>query len=73
MVPALHQNLEDAGLTRKILHKIAAECVEVLRTEWKTNIVQNFSGMGDKFVFAAAPSVTYSIVDPPPDLTIPHC
>jgi len=36
--------LEDAGLTRKILHKIAAERDEVLRTEWKTNIVQNFSG-----------------------------
>jgi len=51
-VPALHQNLEDAGLTHKILHKIAAERDEVLRTEWKTNIVQNFSGTGDEFVFA---------------------
>jgi len=34
-VPALHQNLEDARLTCKILHKIAAECDEVLCTKWK--------------------------------------
>jgi transposase len=51
-VPALHQNLEDAGLTRKMLHKIASERDEVLRTEWKTNIAENFSGTGDEFVFA---------------------
>jgi len=51
-IPALHQNLEDAGLMHKMLHKIASERDEVLRTEWRNNIAQNFSGMGDELVFA---------------------
>jgi len=51
-VPALQQNLEDAGLTNKILHKIAAEHDEVLCAEWRENITQNFSSTGDEFVFA---------------------
>jgi transposase len=51
-VPALQQNLEDAGLTCKILHKIAAERDEVPHAEWRENITQNFSGTGDEFVFA---------------------
>jgi transposase len=51
-IPSLHQNLEDVGLTRKILHKIASERDEVLRVEWRQNITENFSGTGNKFVFA---------------------
>jgi transposase len=51
-VSALQQNLEDAGLTRKILHKIAVERDEVLRAKWRENITQNFSGTGNEFVFA---------------------
>jgi hypothetical protein len=34
-VPALQQNLTKAGLTRKILHKIALERDEVLRQQWR--------------------------------------
>jgi hypothetical protein len=51
-VPTLHRNLEDAGLTRKILHKIATERNEVLRAQWRDNINHGFGGTGDEFVFA---------------------
>jgi transposase len=38
----LSRNLIEAGLTRKILHKIAAECDGLLRQEWKDSICTNF-------------------------------
>jgi hypothetical protein len=34
-VSALHENLKEAGLTRKILHKIALERDEELRAQWR--------------------------------------
>ncbi|THV06429.1 hypothetical protein K435DRAFT_960414 [Dendrothele bispora CBS 962.96] len=51
-IPALHSNLEKAGLTRKVLQKIAEERDEQLRTDFK-NCIQNpqfFSGTGREFV-----------------------
>jgi transposase len=50
-VAALHRNLEDAGLTRKILHKIATEQDEALHAEWRNHLDEEFSGTGDEFVF----------------------
>ncbi|THU80363.1 hypothetical protein K435DRAFT_736293, partial [Dendrothele bispora CBS 962.96] len=51
-IPALHSNLEKAGLTRKVLQKIAEERDEQLRTDFK-NCIQNpqfFSGTGREFI-----------------------
>jgi transposase len=51
-IPALHRNLVEAGLTRKLLHKIARERDEVAREEWRHDIRQSFEeGTGDEFVF----------------------
>ena len=51
-IPALHRNLVEAGLTRKLLHKIARERDEAARDEWRNDIRQNFdAGTGDEFVF----------------------
>jgi transposase len=46
----LARNLAEAGLTRKILHKIAQERDELLRQEWKDSIRTNFQGDGSEFV-----------------------
>jgi transposase len=46
----LSRNLREAGLTRKILHKIAAERDECLRQEWRESIRTNFAGDGTEFV-----------------------
>ncbi|KIM87841.1 hypothetical protein PILCRDRAFT_3569 [Piloderma croceum F 1598] len=51
-VAALHRNLEDTGLTHKILHKIATEQDEVLHAKWRNHLDEKLSGTGDKFVFA---------------------
>ena len=50
-ISALHRNLEDVGLTRKLLHKIALERDELIRAEFRENIEQNFSGTGEELVF----------------------
>ena len=47
---ALQETLERAGLTRKVLHKIAIERDEVRRAEFLHNIQHGFSGTGDEFV-----------------------
>jgi transposase len=50
-ISALQKNLEAAGLTRKILHKIATERDEQLRAEYQNTIQTEFSGTGKEFVF----------------------
>jgi transposase len=47
---ALQENLEKAGLTRKILHKIAVERDEVQRQDFLHTIRTDFSGTGNEFV-----------------------
>ena len=47
---ALQETLERAGLTWKVLHKIAIERDEVQRAEFLHNIQHGFSGTGDEFV-----------------------
>jgi len=47
---ALQDNLEQAGLTRKLLHKIAAERDEEARAEFLHTIQHGFSGTGNEFV-----------------------
>ena len=47
----LSQNLFEAGLTRKILHKLASECDEILQEEWKQSIHNNFASDGSEFIF----------------------
>jgi transposase len=49
-ISALQDNLEKAGLTRKILHKIASERDEERRAEFMHSIRNDFSGTGDEFV-----------------------
>jgi transposase len=50
-LPALHQNLSEAGLTCKILTKIAQECDQQHRDEWRETITGNFGQTGSEFVF----------------------
>ena len=45
----LHRNLQEAGLTRKLLHKLALERDEVLRLEWKEFILEHGQGNGKEF------------------------
>ena len=47
----LSRNLLEAGLTRKMLHKIAAEHDECLWQEWRESIHTNFAGDGTEFVW----------------------
>jgi transposase len=47
----LSRNLKEAGLTRKLLHKIAVERDEQLRQEWRESIQANFLGDGSQFIF----------------------
>jgi hypothetical protein len=61
---ALHKNLEEAGLTRKLLHKIARECDELLRQEYWDVINGNLDGNSDLLVFADETSKN--------DLTLAH-
>jgi len=50
-VSALQQNLTKAGLTRKILHKIALERDEVLRQQWSDmQASDNFLADGSQFI-----------------------
>ena len=49
-IPALHDNLEKAGLTRKILHKIACEHDVQTRNDFLHAIHTEFSGTGTEFV-----------------------
>jgi transposase len=46
----LHRNLQEAGLTCKLLHKLALERDEVLRLEWKEFILKHGQGSGKEFV-----------------------
>ncbi|KAG1777539.1 hypothetical protein EV702DRAFT_929109, partial [Suillus placidus] len=50
-VSTLCCNLKEAGLTRKLLHKLAAERDEECRHEWKESMRTNFAGDGSEFVF----------------------
>ena len=48
---AIHHNIAKAGLTRKILHKIALERDEVLRQQWREmQAIDNFVADGSWFV-----------------------
>ncbi|KAJ3846172.1 hypothetical protein EV368DRAFT_53149, partial [Lentinula lateritia] len=47
---AVHDNLRKAGLTRKLMRKIAQERDEVLRAEYCLVIRNEFSGTGCEFV-----------------------
>ena len=48
---ALHKNLQEAGLTRKLLHKIARERDEEARCEFIEVIHDHSTGQGKEFVF----------------------
>ena len=48
---ALQRNLEDAGLSRKLLHKIAREREEEARREYMDVIQDHSAGRGEEFVF----------------------
>lgn len=47
----LSHNLTEAGLTRKILHKIAAERDEECQREFQELVRDNFQGDGSEFIF----------------------
>jgi len=47
----LSRNLAEAGLTRKILHKIAAERDEERRREFRELVHNNFQGDGSELIF----------------------
>jgi len=51
-ISSLQENLEKAGLTQKLLHKIAIERDEELRARFRADIwdLRNFSGTGMEFV-----------------------
>ena len=46
----LSRNLMEAGLTRKVLHKLALERDEALRENWKHGLQNDFFGDGSEFV-----------------------
>jgi hypothetical protein len=46
----LSQNLIEAGLTRKKLHKLALKRDEILRDEWKESLRNDYTGEGIEFV-----------------------
>jgi hypothetical protein len=50
-IAAIHKNLADAGLTRKLLMKIARERDQQLRDDWREHIQALSSGTGIEFVF----------------------
>jgi len=50
LISALQENLDKAGLTRKMLHKIAHERDEERRAEFLHCIQNDFSGTGGEFV-----------------------
>jgi hypothetical protein len=49
---ALQKNLEEAGLTQKLLHKIAQECDEQVRQEYRDVINGELRGNSDLLVMA---------------------
>lgn len=48
---ALYKTLTQAGLTHKLLQKIASERNEGIREEWRAMVDGEFLGTGDEFVF----------------------
>jgi hypothetical protein len=44
-VPTLRQNPQEAGLIRKMLHKLAAERDEALRDDWREFVLENSQGI----------------------------
>ena len=48
---SLQQNLEEAGLTRKLLHKIARERDAKVRADYFAVIRDHAAGDGEEFVF----------------------
>ncbi|KAG1718498.1 hypothetical protein EDB19DRAFT_1920497 [Suillus lakei] len=50
-VSTLCHNLKEAGLTRKLLHKLAVERDEQHHNEWRESLRTNFAGDGSEFVF----------------------
>jgi len=53
----LSRNLKQAGLTRKILRKLASERDEVRREEFKAGLHDNFIGDGSEFMKPARMTV----------------
>jgi transposase len=51
-IPALHMNLQEAGLTRKLLHKIARERDQQQRQDYWDIVNGELRGDGDLFVMA---------------------
>lgn len=47
----LHLNLCQAGLTHKLLQRLAIERNEEARTEWREMVATEFLGTGDEFIF----------------------
>jgi len=46
----ISRNLKEAGLTCKLLHKLATERDEILREDWKESLRTDFQGDGSEFV-----------------------
>ena len=46
----LHRNLQEAGLTRKLLRKLALERDEALRLDWQEFVLEHGEGYGREFV-----------------------
>ncbi len=49
-ISSLQENLDKAGLTLKVLHKVASERDEQLREDFRTTLRTEFTGTGDEFV-----------------------
>ncbi|THU81440.1 hypothetical protein K435DRAFT_592083, partial [Dendrothele bispora CBS 962.96] len=61
-IPALHENLQKAGLTRKLLRKIAIERDYALRQSYSTTIKTQFSGTGREFITPFVRGTRYTLV-----------
>ena len=46
----LSQNLIEARLTRKVLHKLAIEWDEILQEDWRNGLCNDFSDIGSEFI-----------------------
>ena len=46
----LSQTLIEAGLIRKVLHKLAIEWDEILQEDWRNGLHNDFSGNGSEFI-----------------------
>ncbi|KAF8224893.1 hypothetical protein L208DRAFT_1368958 [Tricholoma matsutake] len=55
---ALQSNLEDAGLTSKLLHKIASERDEELRADFLVMVREHSAGQGHEFLYSLLATIT---------------